>query len=121
MLTHERVKSRRKCFTGVLSRERERTFTGHREIHVFLETQADHVARGEQAALSKLSETEYHTRLFLEEPKNHLLSETRSEMNMQESRVESADRALRRKIGSIQICRTEKELFNKLVLELFRQ
>ena len=60
----------------------------------FLELQADHAAQGEQAAPSKLSEAEYHTRLLLEEQKNHLLSDARSEMNVQESWVESADSGL---------------------------
>ena len=59
----------------------------------FLELRADHAAQGENAALSKLSEA-YHTRLLLEEQKNHTLSDARSELHMQELRVESADRAL---------------------------
>ena len=38
---------------------------------------------------------EYHTRLLLKQQKNHILSEARSELHLQELRVESADRALR--------------------------
>ena len=49
--------------------------------------------QGEQAALTKISEPEYRTRLLLEEQKKPL-SEARSEMNLQESRVESADKVL---------------------------
>ena len=64
----------------------------HREIHDFLELQADQAAQGEQAAPSKLCEKEFHARLLLEEQQKHLLSEARSEMNVQESRVERADR-----------------------------
>ena len=66
----------------------------HRETHDFHRWQAEQAAQGEQAALTKISEAEYHTRLLLEEQKKPL-SEARSEMNLQESRVESADKALR--------------------------
>ena len=66
----------------------------HREISDFFEFRADHAAEVEKAALSKLSKAEYHTRLLLVEQKNHPLPEARSERNMQELRVESADRAL---------------------------
>ena len=86
-------------------------------------------------------------KLLLEEQKKPL-SEARSEMNLQESRVESADRAGsrwiqcrrfilnawnstrrishlitpgERQIGSIQNWRTEKELFSEHVSELFRK
>ena len=75
-------------------REREKILTEHREISDFLELRANHASQGEQKkALSRLSEAEYHTRLLLEEQKNHILSEARSELNMQELRVESADMA----------------------------
>ena len=67
-------------------------FFEHQETHDFLQMQADQASQGEQAALTKISEAEYHTRLLLEEQKKPL-SEARSETNMQESRVESADRA----------------------------
>ena len=52
--------------------EREKGFAEHREIHDFLELRPDHAAQGEQAALSKLSEAEYHTRLHLEEQKKNI-------------------------------------------------
>ena len=90
VLTQEEVESRSKKFTGVLF---ERIFTEHREVLDFLELRADQAAQGEQAALSKLSEAEYHTRLLLEEQRNQILSEARSEINMHELRVESADMA----------------------------
>ena len=48
-------------------RERRIFFIEHQEIRDILELQADHAAQGEQAALSKLSGAEYHTRLLLEE------------------------------------------------------
>ena len=38
----------------------------------------------EQAALSKLSEAEYHTGILLEEQRNQILSEARSQMSMQD-------------------------------------
>ena len=49
----------------------------------------------EQAAQSKLSEAENQTRLHHEEQRNRILSEARSEMKLQELRVESAGMALR--------------------------
>ena len=78
-------------FRSLILRESE-FFFEHRETHDFLQWQADQASQGEQAALTKISEAEYHTRLLLEEQKKPL-SEARSETNMQESRVESADRA----------------------------
>ena len=79
-------------FRSLIPRESEFFFTERRETHDFLQWQADQASQGEQAALTKISEAEYHTRLLLEEQKKPL-SEARSETNMQESRVESADRA----------------------------
>ena len=76
-------------------------------MHDLLDLQADHAAQGEQAARSKLSEAEYHARLLLEAQRNHQLSEARSEMKMQESRLESADRALRESDLQIQSQRLE--------------
>ena len=88
--------------------------------------------KGEQAAPSKLSEAEYHTRLHLEEQKIffiYLLSEAQSEMNMQELRHRegpsvNAWNFTKRishliipgegKIGSKQNWRIEKELFKSL-------
>ena len=80
-------------FKSLIPKERVRFFFEHRETHDFLEWQADQASQGEQAALTKISEAEYRTRLLLEEQKKPL-SEARSEMNLQESRVESADRVL---------------------------
>ena len=70
-------------------------FAEHRDVRDILELRADHAAQGELAPLSELSEADNHTRSLLEEQKNHILSEARSEINMQELRVERADRALR--------------------------
>ena len=92
MYSHWRMSSL-DVFRSLIPRESE-FFFEHRETHDFLQWQADQAAQGEQAALSKICEAEYHTRLPLEEQKKPL-SEARSEMNLQESRVESADRALR--------------------------
>ena len=74
--------------------ERERILSEHREIGDFFDLRPNHAAQGEKAALSRLSGAEYHTILLLEEQKNHVLSEARSELNMQELRVENADRAV---------------------------
>ena len=87
--------------------ERERIFAEHREILDFLELRADHAVQGEQAALSKLSDAEHHARLLFEEQKNHVLSEARCQMNMQELRVESAHRALREQSLQIHSLRME--------------
>ena len=93
MYSHRRKSSLdANVFPGVSFRERVRFFTERRETLDFLQWQADQAAQEEQPALTKISEAEYHTRLLLEEQKKPL-SEVRSEMNMQESRVESADRA----------------------------
>ena len=97
MCSHKRKSSLdTKCFQESHSeREREQGFCiVHRETHDFHQWQADQASQGEQAALTKISEVEYHTRLPPEEQKKPL-SEARSETNLQESRVESADRALR--------------------------
>ena len=61
-----------------------------------------------KTALSRLSEAEYHPRLLLEEQK---LSEARSGLNMQELRVESADRALHE--ASLQLHSQRMELFQR--------
>ena len=47
------------------------------------------------AALSRLTGAEHHTRLLFEEQRNQILSDTRSEIDMQELRSENADMALR--------------------------
>ena len=53
---------------------------------------AHQAVRGETDALSKLSEAEYHTRLILEERKDDLLTEAWFELEVQELRVESAEK-----------------------------
>ena len=68
-------------FRSLIPRESE-FFFERRETHDFLRWQADQAAQGEQAALTKISEAEYHTRLLLEEQKKPLWSEARSEMNL---------------------------------------
>ena len=74
MYSHKRKSSvdRRHIFKESYSWREKGFCTVHREIHDFLELQADHAAQGEHAALSKLSEAEYHTRLLLEEHKKQL-------------------------------------------------
>ena len=67
------------------------------KLSIFLELRAGHAAQGEQASsIKNFPKRKYHTLLlFVEEQKNHILSEARSEINVQQLRVESADRALR--------------------------
>ena len=64
--------------------------------------------RRRTAAPSKLSDAEYHTIILLEEQRNRVLSEARSQMDMQELTVGSADMALRE--SSLQIHSQRMEL-----------
>ena len=107
MYSHKRKSSRDPITLQESDSERERIFSEQREIPDFLELRADHAAQGEQAAPSKLSEAECRTRLLLEEQKNHILIEARSEMKRQGLRVESADRALRESSFQIHFQRLE--------------
>ena len=68
--------------------------------------------RGAQEALSGLSEVEFGTRNLLEERRSHILSEARSEILLQDSRVEQADSSvqiLKRHLSSL-----DTELFTKI-------
>ena len=71
--------------------QRERILSEHREIRDFLELRADHAAQGEKASVLRLSDAEYLTRLLLEEQRNQILSEARSDMNMHEKRKSSSN------------------------------
>ena len=84
MCSHKRKSSRDSNVLRESSSERERILPEHREIRDFPDLRADQAAQGEQAALSKLSEAEHHTRILLEEHRNQILSEARSEMNVYE-------------------------------------
>ena len=84
MCSHKRKSSRDSNVLREFSSERERILPEHREIRDFPDLRADQAAQGEQAALSKLSEAEHHTRILLEEHRNQILSEARSEMNVYE-------------------------------------
>ena len=90
MYSHETKSRRDQTSLQESCSETERIFTEPREIRDFLELRADKAAQGYQAALSKISEAESHTRLLLEEQRNQILSEAPSEMNMQELKVESS-------------------------------
>ena len=94
MCSHKRKSSRGSNVVHESCSKRQRILYEHRENRDFFDLRADQAAQGEKAALSRLSEAEYHTRLLLEEQKNRKLSEARSELNMQELRFETADRAL---------------------------
>ena len=70
----------------------EKVLCEHREIFDFLEVRADQAARGEKGcSITVRSRISYE----LEEHKDYLQSEAQSDLDMQESRVASADRALR--------------------------
>ena len=71
---------------GSLIQKENGFFLSIEKIRDFLELRADHAAQGENVALSRLSEAEYQTKLLLQEQKSHLLSEARSELDMQELR-----------------------------------
>ena len=62
---------------------------------------------GENEVLSRLSDWESDTRLFLEEQRNKLLSEAKSEVLKQECRAETADCAFRERQRQIQSNRME--------------
>ena len=79
---------------SVIQEEKERIHSEHRETATSLNNELIKLLEEKKVAVSRLSEAEYHTRLLLEEQKDYLLSEARSELDMQELRVESADRAL---------------------------
>ena len=73
----------------------DRIRTERQEVRDHLRFREDEAAEGEDAALSRLSGAEHHTRLLFEEQRNQILSDTRSEMDMQELRSEKADMVLR--------------------------
>ena len=139
VLTQKKIKSRFKCCAGAFFRISK--------IFVSIEKSATSV----NCELMKLSEEKiaplrpsgavYHTILFLEEQKDHLLSEARSVLDMQELRVErcrqsssrirstaslSKDGTLtgeskrERRIGYAQNWTEEKEFFKRMVREIFR-
>ena len=94
--SHKRKSSRNTTSAQGTHPTSERIRTEQQEIRDFpKQFRADEAIEGEQTALSRLSEAEFHTGLFLEEQRNHVFSEAKSEMNMQQSRAESADYAIR--------------------------
>ena len=89
MYSHKRESRRPKKRTG------ETFHTGKntdriKKFGITLKLRADEADEGEKAALSRLSEAEYHTRLLLEDPKNHILSEARSESYTVRSKIRDA-------------------------------
>ena len=85
--TENRVETQLLCRS--LVQKEKRILSEHQEISDHVELRAGQAARGDKVPPSRLSVAEYHTRLLLGEPKNHTLSEARSELDMQELRVES--------------------------------
>ena len=70
MCSHKRKSSRDPKRLQESYSARETVFGEHREVRDYLELRTDEAAEGEQAALAKLLEAEYHhTRLLLEEHK----------------------------------------------------
>ena len=78
ILTRTEIEPRPKKRAG------DRIRTEYREVRDHLQLRADGAAEGEQAALSRLSKAEFHTISLLEEQRNQILSEARSEMHMQD-------------------------------------
>ena len=94
---------------------REGDFAEHQKVRELVEVRANRAAQGEQEALSKLSETEYHTRILLGKQRNQILSETKFELLLQETRAEHAVNSfqnLNRQLRSqeTEICRRGQEL-----------
>ena len=73
----------------------ERTRPEQQEVRDVQKFRSQDAIEGEQAALSKHSEAEFHTGLLLEEQRIQIFSEAKSGRNMQESRSERADCAIR--------------------------
>ena len=122
----------------------DRIRTERQEVRDHRRFREDEAAEGEDAASSRLSGAEHHTRLLFEEHRNQILSEARSEKDMQEVRSENADKwspanhtdkfilialnptiRIRKtkthgehRLGSKQNWKTVKDLNKKLVLEL---
>ena len=61
----------------------------------FMEFRANQGVEGEQEALSRLSESEFHAGSLVERQSDQMLSEAKSEMIMQESRAERSDDVIR--------------------------
>ena len=86
-----------KVYRSLIQREKEYS-PSINMFWIFLNYEQIKPPKESTAPSSKLSEAEYHTRLLLEEQRNQILSEARSEMNVQEflkKKKKSADMVLR--------------------------
>ena len=109
VLTQEKIKLRFN-YCAVASFRKSRILSEHRDIREFLELCELIKLPEEKKLLYQDSlKREYHTRLSFEEQKNHLLSEARFELDMQELRVDIADRALQE--SGLQLHSQRMELF----------
>ena len=68
----------------------EGVFGEHQQVQELLEIRCNQAARGEQEALSRLSEAEYHAGVLFEEQRSHILSEARFEILLLETRAKHA-------------------------------
>ena len=85
-----------------------RVFGEHQQVQELLEIRANRAARGEQEALSKLSEEEYHTIILLGEQRSQIRSEARFELLLQETRAEHAVDSIQNL--SRQLCSQDAEI-----------
>ena len=67
----------------------------NKKLEISQNSEQKKAVQGEHEALSRLSEAEFQTGEFLEERRNQILSEGKSEMLMHESRAERSAHAIR--------------------------
>ena len=80
--------SKKECPVEIFQSEKEGDFAEHPEVRKHIERQSDRALQGQQEALSKLSETEFHTIVLLEEQGSQILSEAIFGLLLQETRAE---------------------------------
>ena len=91
----------------------------NKKLEISQNSEQKKAVQGEHEALSRLAEAEFQTGEFLEDRRNQILSEGKSEMLMHESRAERSAHAIRelgRQLpGSMQV----RKLNEMVVLKLF--
>ena len=98
------------CCRSLIS-DKERIFSEHREIRDFLQLRVDHDAQGAKLLYQDSLRQNIIRDCFLRNKRFTILSEARSGLNMQELRVESADRALHE--ASLQLHSQRMECFQR--------
>ena len=94
MCSHSGKSSRHSKVVRVSHSERERILSEHRELRDFLELPADQTAQGEKSCSIKTLKRDIMRGCFLRNKKIIYCLEAQPELDMQELRIENADRAL---------------------------